>query len=417
MDVRVYPGKVSGTITVPSSKSLTHRALICASLAEGESKITNINYSDDIWATINVLKALGANIKTFDDYILIRGRDDYCHENLVVDCKESGSTLRFFVPLLSLFGKTTKFKGAKSLLKRPLEIYQDIYESQNLHFDLNPDCLITSGKIKATEFYLKGNISSQFISGLLFTLPLLKSDSKLIITDDFESASYVALTIEILRHFGIEVSINNREYYIKGNQRYVANSYEVETDYSQLAFFGCLATINNPLEIKTNAFNSFQGDKVIIDFLKEYGASVTKTKDSYLISPSQSNKNRFDLKDCPDLGPILMVLGTQSPGLVLNNIKRLRIKESDRVNSMEKALINLGYTPVVHENSFEIKNEFNAIENVIVDGNNDHRIVMSLAVLATIYPYPVTIRQADSINKSYPEFFNDLMSLGIKVEF
>ena len=416
MNLKIYPGKVQGKVTVPTSKSLTHRALICAALADGTSKIENINYSQDVKATIAVLKALGTDIKEFPNYLLVTGKNYYQHQKLTVDCYESGSTLRFFIPILSLYAQETKFLAKTSLLKRPLNVYQELYQSQNLKFDLTSKHLLTKGKLTAGSFMIPGNISSQFISGLLFALPLLDGDSKIVIIDDFESESYVDLTIMMLEKFQINIIKKGSEILIKGNQKYQATNYQVETDFSQLAFFATLATINNSLELNTNTFVSLQGDQIILDYLKDFGTLITKTKKSYHISPGKRNSVTFDLKDCPDLGPILMVLGTQAPHLILKNIARLRFKESDRILAMENALKLLGYQPQVTTNHFEIKSDFKAQENVVVSGANDHRIVMSLAILATVYPYPITISGVTAINKSYPNFFEDLKRIGIKME-
>lgn len=418
MKATVYPGKVQGEVTIPPSKSMSHRAILCAALAQGSSIITNIAYSDDILATISAAKAMGATIIQKGDTLEITGNSGQIIPTTnKIDCGESGSTLRFIIPLFSLSNAEITFIGHNRLMKRPQQIYQNIFKEQEL-FTQNEDTLTIQGSLKPYNYRLNGNVSSQFITGLLYTLPLLKEDSTLEIIPPFESYSYVLLTIELLRHFGITIhQIDELHYQIPGNQIFKACNYRVEGDYSQLAFFAVLAAINSDLTLKGISMDSQQGDKIIIDYLGKCGISIDQYDTSYVIHHSEVLGTSLDLADCPDLGPILTILGMYAKGTyTLQNCARLRLKESDRIAAMEQGLRKLGVTIHSDENTIYMENDqYDYQGNTIIDGAKDHRIVMSFAVVATTLNTPLTITNAQAINKSYPTFFDDLQSLGIKV--
>lgn len=416
MLAKVYPGVAQGTIKIPTSKSLAHRAIICASLANGTSRIKEVNFSQDILKTIAAMQQIGAQITRVESDLIITGVSQPKFNELTLDCYESGSTLRFLIPLAAIFAKQVNFTGQAGLFKRPNSVYEKIFLKQGLSFKQTATGITLTGPLKAGEYLIAENISSQFVSGLLMALPLLAGDSQIKITVPLDSQPYLALTLAVLKHFSIFIKKQANSYYIAGKQQYQAQDYQVETDYSQLAFFAVLAAINAPLEILTNTKQTLQGDAHILNFLKEFGASVLETKQGYLISPAHQAAVSFDLKDCPDLGPILLILGTQSPALTLTNVARLRFKESDRLLAMENALTLLGYQLTVSENEVTISQKKSPTQSFNVPGANDHRIVMSLAILATISTQPVTITTAEAISKSYPHFFTDLARLQIKVE-
>lgn len=420
MKVKIYPSKAEGDIKLPPSKSMAHRAIICATLARGKSKIENIAYSEDILATIAGMRKLGANISEMEDSLIVEGIEDFSEFNdNKIDCNESGSTLRFFIPIFSLTGKNIEFYGRNRLLKRPQKIYEKIFKDQGLVFEQDDEKIVIDGSLKSGEYVVDGNISSQFISGLLFTLPLLNGDSIIKINPPFESKSYVDLTIDMLKTFGVEVEYRDElEIYIKGNQKYRATDYRVEGDYSQLGFFAVLGALNNDVVCKGLKLDSKQGDREIINIIKRAGLKVEEQEDGYKFYSGTPKEMDIDLENCPDLGPILTVLLAYGEGKSkIYNAQRLRLKESDRIEAMEIELKKMGVEISSDESSITIvgKSSYNSCIDAF--GHKDHRIVMSLAVMATLLDKPLTIEGAEAINKSYPKFFEDLSSLGIKIEY
>lgn len=420
MKIKIYPSKCSGEIKIPSSKSMGHRAIICASLANGKSIISNLDYSDDILATIDGMKKLGANIQCEKDRLIIEGIENFDSlKDKIIDCNESGSTLRFFIPIFSLTGEKISFTGRNRLLKRPQKIYEEIFKEQNLYYFQDEDKIEIEGKIKAKEYFIDGNISSQFISGLLFTLPLLEENSIININPPFESASYIDLTMEVLKEFGITINkVTPLRFEIQGGQKYIAKDYKVEGDFSQLAFFAVLGALNNNLKCIGVNFNSKQGDKAIIDILKKSGVKIEEIEEGYLIHKGKIKDCEIDLGDCPDLGPILNVLAMYGEGeFKIFNAGRLRLKESDRISVMEEELKKLGVEIETTEDEIKILGKKNYLGNIEVFGHKDHRIVMSLAIAGTMLEKPIIIDGAEAVEKSYPKFFQDLESLNIKIEY
>lgn len=420
MKIKIYPSKCSGEIKIPSSKSMGHRAIICASLANGKSIISNLDYSDDILATIDGMRKLGANIQCEKDRLIIEGIENFDSlKDKIIDCNESGSTLRFFIPIFSLTGDKISFTGRNRLLKRPQKIYEEIFKEQNLYYFQDEDKIEIKGKLKAKEYFIDGNISSQFISGLLFTLPLLEENSIININPPFESASYIDLTMEVLKEFGITINkVTPLKFEIQGGQKYIAKDYKVEGDFSQLAFFAVLGALNNDLKCIGVKHNSKQGDKAIIDILKKSGVKIEEIEEGYLIHKGKIKDCEIDLGDCPDLGPILNVLAMYGEGeFKIFNAGRLRLKESDRISAMEEELKKLGVEIETTEDEIKILGKENYLGDVEVFGHKDHRIVMSLAIAGTMLDKPIIIDGAEAVEKSYPKFFQDLESLNIKIEY
>ena len=420
MKIKIYPSKCSGEIKIPSSKSMGHRAIICASLANGKSIISNLDYSDDILATIDGMRKLGANIQCEKDRLIVEGIENfYSLKDNIIDCNESGSTLRFFIPIFSLTGKKISFTGRNRLLKRPQKIYEEIFKEQNLYYFQDEDKIEIKGKLKAKEYFIDGNISSQFISGLLFTLPLLEESSIININPPFESASYIDLTMEVLKEFGITINkVTPLRLEIQGGQKYRAKDYKVEGDFSQLAFFAVLGALNNDLKCIGVKHNSKQGDKSIIDILKKSGVKIEEIEEGYLIHKGKIKDCEIDLGDCPDLGPILNVLAMYGEGeFKIFNAGRLRLKESDRISAMEEELKKLGVEIETTEDEIKILGKKNYLGNIEIFGHKDHRIVMSLAIAGTMLEKPIIIDGAEAVEKSYPKFFQDLESLNIKVKY
>ena len=420
MRARITPAKIdSGNITIPPSKSLAHRAIICACLAPGRSVISNIDYSVDIRATIEGMRHLGASIKEDKDTLFIDGIETFQYDGDVVNCHESGSTLRFFLPLFSLTGKRATFSGSKRLIERPQNVYEMLFQEQGIDFVRTYPNIIIDGRLKPGELTLKGNVSSQFITGLLFALPLLEADSKIHIEPPFESRSYVDLTIQMLKRFQIIVEYEDAyTLAIKGNQQYQPTDVLVEGDYSQLVFWASLGVLNHSVETHGLDLHSLQGDKKTIDIFQSMNAGIKVLDDGYQFCPGTLNGTVIDLNDCPDLGPMLFVLATQANGkTTFQNAGRLRIKESDRIEAMETELKKLGCSISSTFGTVTITGPVKLQGNVTLHGHNDHRIVMALSILATIADEPITIDDAQAISKSYPGFFKDLASCGIFIEF
>ena len=418
MKVKVYPSVCTGEIQIPPSKSMAHRAIMCASLAKGKSVISNIAYSDDILATIAGMRALGASITMEKDTVVIEGIQSLPQKPLQVDCNESGSTLRFFVPLFTLSGQPITFLGRNRLLKRPQGVYQTMFEQQGHRFDQTEQQLIVQGALKAGSYEIDGSISSQFITGLLFALPLLEQDSIIHIKPPFESRSYIELTLQMLKTFGVTAEFqDNHTLYIPGNQSYQACDYTVEGDYSQMAFYAVLAAIQNDLYCKGVTSSSKQGDKVILSILEDCNCKVESKQEGYLVHKSELTATEIDLADCPDLGPVLNVLGMYAKGTTrIYHAARLRYKESDRIAAMEEELKKFHTDITTTEDEIFIKGKPTYCCEQELSGHTDHRIVMSMTVAALCSETPVIINGAECINKSYPNFFEDIQSIGGRIE-
>lgn len=419
MDVKIFPSKAAGSISVPASKSVVHRALIASALSGGTNIIDCIDLNEDILATIKALKALGAKISIDKRMIVVRGFNiNKRLRQVEINAKESGSTMRFIIPLASYIADRVIVGGSERLMERPLNVYKKIYDKQNLSFE-DGSIKKIKGRLKAGKYQVDGNVSSQFISGLMFILPILDQDSSIEILEPFESKPYVDLTIELLNSFGIKIKSFNKTYFIKGKQKYKPYNLRVEGDFSQAAFFMILGAINNKITINNLNMTSVQGDRQLIDFLQRLNVKTKTTKDSITVYKSELASGVLDLADTPDLGPILCVLALFSKKYIrLENVGRLRTKESDRLVVMQSQLNKIGAKVKLEKNSITIYRLDNFMDQeVVVSGANDHRIVMAMAILATVAKKPLIIKKAEAINKSYPNFFIDLKTLGVKVEY
>lgn len=420
MKATITPSTIQGKVTIPPSKSMSHRAIICASLAKGQSVINNVAYSDDIKITIEGMRQLGAKIEIKEDSVIIQGIQDFMQlKDSTIFCKESGSTLRFFIPIFSLCNQEIHFTGQNRLLKRPQAIYEQIFHEKGLFFEQSEDAITIKEALPSGTYTLKGDVSSQFISGLLFTLPLLKEDSYIHILPPFESRSYVNLTLQMLERFGIHASFkDDNTLYIPGNQNYHPCDYRIEGDYSQFAFFAVLSAIHGDVSIDGVDPTSLQGDKAILDILSACNVAYTYQQNAYHVKKSDIQGCSIDLADCPDLGPILTILGmyAKSP-MRIYNAARLRYKESDRIAAMEEELHKFNVSIHSNENEIFIDGKGNYSCELELFGHKDHRIVMALAVAsAACSSTSCTIDGAEAIQKSYPNFFDDLKQIGIEVQ-
>ena len=339
--------KLVGELSPPPSKSVLHRYIIASSLAKGVSKIENISFSEDIIATIEAMKKLGAKIEQKENYLLIDGSDTFknLNENIVIDCNESGSTLRFLFPLSIVKENKILFKGRGKLFKRPMTPYFENFEKYKIkysHIDENE--ILLEGDLKAGIYEIDGNISSQFITGLLFSLPLLDGESKIIINGKLESSNYIDISLDCLSKFGIKI-INNsyQEFIIEGNQSYKVGNYRTEADYSQAAFFLVANAIGSKIKINDLSENSLQGDKKIIDYISEI--DNWNSKDTLILDGSET----------PDIIPILSLKAAVSgKNIEIVNVERLRIKESDRLKATVEELSKLNFDLIEKKDSILI---------------------------------------------------------------
>ncbi|OOM11828.1 3-phosphoshikimate 1-carboxyvinyltransferase [Clostridium saccharobutylicum] len=423
-NLKIYPKKLEGEVKIPPSKSMAHRAVICAALGDGVSRVTNIDYSDDIIATIDAMSSLGAMINKKEEYLEVTGIkspankvNDQIKTERTIDCNESGSTLRFLVPIAALFDGVNRFVGRGNLGKRPLDTYYNIFNEQGIKYTYKEDVLDlkTEGKLKAGEFRLKGNISSQFITGLLFTLPLLDGDSKIIITTELESKGYIDLTLSAMKDFGIEViNKNYEEFIIKGNQTYKSRDYRVEGDYSQAAFFLSADALLNNVVVNDLKTDSLQGDKEVIDILERMGVSF-KNKNNGLIGEVDNNLKAtiIDGSQCPDIIPVISLAAALSEGTTeIINAGRLRIKECDRLAAVTSELNKLGAKITEKEDGLIIEGVTKLKGDVEVWSYKDHRIAMTLAIASTVCDSPIILKDYECVSKSYPEFWKDFKNVG-----
>jgi 3-phosphoshikimate 1-carboxyvinyltransferase len=424
MDIKVWPGRLSGKVKAPPSKSMAHRAIICASLAGGKSVIRGISGSKDMEATIGCMQALGADIKRINDdrdveITGVEGRT--AKQRPLLDCIESGSTLRFVLPIAAALGAACDFTGRGKLPERPMTPLADEMKKKGVTF--NPDGrdslpFSIEGKLRSGIYSIPGNISSQYISGLIFALPLLDADSEIHITGNLESAGYIALTLQMVRDFGIVIEETDYGFRVPGNQKYRSVDAEVEGDYSNAAFWMAAAACGSDLEITGLRADSVQGDRKAADILEESGADVKCVKDSdgnncsFIIDGSSMKGIDVECRDIPDIVPILSVAAAKAEGTTrFLDAGRLRIKESDRLAAMADCLGRLG--AVVEEHEEELIVTGGTLKGGCeVSGYNDHRIVMSMAVAALICEEPLIIRGAEAVSKSYPDFFEEYVRLG-----
>lgn len=398
MTVKVFKSIASGRVSAPPSKSMAHRALICGALSQ-ESRIYHLAASEDIKATLSCLNALGAKTEEIENGVRIGSLDLFnVPENCTLNCNESGSTLRFLLPLCMLSGKEITLTGTSRLFERPLTIYEDICKEQGISFVKSHNCVTVCGKLRSGNYSVAGNISSQFITGLLYALPLLDGDSKLEVTGKFESASYIDLTLQALQAFGIEIKREANTFYIKGSQSYQGTDYQVEGDLSNAAFLDAFNLLGGHVSVCNINENTLQGDRVYKEMFQQL---------------SQGEK-LFDLSDCPDLAPVMFSLAAYLGGAQFSGTRRLKIKESDRAAAMAAELKKFGIDTEIHDNRVEIKNGALTAPNSTLCSHNDHRIVMALSLLLS--KTGGCVEGAEAVKKSYPDFFEVINNLGIGIE-
>ncbi|NLC66910.1 MAG: 3-phosphoshikimate 1-carboxyvinyltransferase [Clostridium sp.] len=411
--------KVSGVYQAVSSKSYGHRIVIASSLARAKSKVHNIDLSEDILATIDAFKCLGVkffyNSKT--RILDIDSKEIGKIKKATINVKESGSSLRFLIPILMLFEKKFIVEGSSFLMERPMDTYFNIFKKINFNKALNEankKMYLVKGPLKGNEYIVSGQKSSQFISGMLFALPLSENDSSIIIKDELESKNYVDMTLKVLKDYGIKYDLKKNKINIPRKQKYKKRDYTVEGDYSQASFFFAAAALAGDLTIKGLNMESLQGDKEIVNILREMGVVILKDK-YFIIKKAENLKAlHIDIKNIPDLAPILAVLLSFSSGEgSLYNIDRLKYKESNRIISVINLINSLGGKASKEGNKIIIKG-FKRLKGGKVNSYNDHRIAMAASVASLRCENSVIIEGAEHVNKSYPDFYKDLDSIVFK---
>ncbi len=398
MIAKFKPGKLQGNVDAPPSKSMAHRYLIGAALSKKTCRIEGIDFSEDILASIDCLKALGTKIIIENDAVIIYS-ENFMNpsDELFLNCRESGSTLRFFIPLALCLGKEVVLRGSTRLFERPLDIYEQLCSENHFSFDKNENSVTLCGKLKSGNYKIRGDISSQFITGLIFALVYLGEDSDIEIIPPFESRSYVNLTISALKSFGADIEFVD-EYHIEVRKS-TMHSFEgrVEGDYSNAAFLDAFNYIGSDVGVHNLNPDSLQGDKVYQTYFERLSEGTPT----------------LDISDCPDLGPVLFALAALRNGATFTGTDRLKVKESDRGKAMHEELQKLGGGLIFGDNCIEVPKQELSNRGSVLDGHNDHRIVMALSLILS--KTGGAIDGAEAIRKSYPGFFNDIKKLGAKV--
>lgn len=459
MKVTIKPNHLEGEIVIPPSKSISHRAVIAASMANGYSKLENIVFSKDIIATCDAMQDFGINVNTYPGRVDIISDGHLRAPIHPVQCNESGSTLRFLVPFGGLVDKPVVFSGKPSLMSRPLSPYFEIFNKQGIRYEYRAKMpLLVEGELKPGLYEVPGDVSSQFITGLMFALPSLKEDSQIVVTSPLESKQYVDITMDVLKTFGVEIVNHNYEHFaIKGGQHFTPHNFRVEGDYSQAAFWIVAGLLDGDLTLKDLSAQSLQGDKAILEICKSMGGKIIEetsktsqvsqatqaslatqvslatqatqaslaTQESLATQASQATQPTtlhilksvthgtiIDGSQCPDIVPVLAVLAALSEGETkIINASRLRIKESDRLKAIATELSKLGADITEADDGLIIQGK-TSLKGGIVDSWNDHRIAMSLAVASLRCEGEVIITNSSAIDKSYPHFFQEFKRVG-----
>lgn len=397
MTAKFEPCKLKGVADAPPSKSMAHRYLIGAALSKERCVLSGIDYSEDILASIDCLKALGAEIKTDNDTVYINPDNFMQVRNPVLECRESGSTLRFFIPLALCLGKEVTLKGSTRLFERPLDVYEELCCENGFKFKKGANSVTVCGSLKSGNYKIRGDISSQFITGLIFVLIYLGADSSIEVIPPFESRSYINLTISALKTFGADVEFAD-EYNISIKKSELhAYSGRIEGDYSNAAFLDAFNYIGSEVQINNLSPDSLQGDKVYKEYFKKISEETPM----------------LDISDCPDLGPVLIALSALKDGATFTGTDRLKAKESDRGRAMNEELQKLGGGLIFGDNFITVPKQELKNQGIVLDGHNDHRIVMAMSVILT--KVGGEISGIEAVKKSYPGFFEEIEKLGAKV--
>lgn len=398
MKIEIKPSIAKGVIAAPPSKSFAHRFLICGALSHAQSKVHGISESDDMKATIGCLSSLGAKVQSQGDTVTIFGGLNPKKE-VTLDCIESGSTLRFMIPVALASGaEKITFKGSERLVARGVEVYEQTFENRGITFEKGKDFITVKGQLESGKYVLRGDVSSQYVSGLMLALAMLNKDSEIEILPPVESRPYIDLTVATLAKFGVKIEeISQNTFFVKGGQTFKSGEYRVEGDWSNGAILLALDSFGSQVEVTGLDENSVQGDKACVEIFR------TLEKENAVI----------DLSDCPDLAPIAFAVAAEKNGATFVGTERLKIKESDRAAVMAQELAKCGAQVEVKENCVVVKKRDLHSPTQTLLSHNDHRIAMSLAVLMT--KYGGQIDGAEAVKKSYPNFWSDIKGVGTNV--
>lgn len=407
--IRITPHPLNGRVTPPVSKSDAHRAIICAALANGESRIGPITYSADIKATLRCLESMGALIKADGDHLLIKGG---CFNNKAhLDCGESGSTLRFLLPVAAALGISATFSGEGRLPERPIDILLNLLSEHGVTSDKEKLPLTLSGRLSEGEYRLPGDISSQYVTGLLLALPLLYKESRITLTTPLQSSGYVDMTLRTMERFGVKIEETADGYLIDAASGYLAGDYRIEGDWSSAAFPIAAAAIGGEIEICSVSKDSSQGDKLAAEIFAQLGANIEQSQNSLIVKKGELTGISVDASEIPDMVPAIAAAAAFAKGnTLIHSAARLRIKESDRLSAVKNALENVGIS--IEETHDSLLIHGGKPSGGRIDGCNDHRIVMAFSVLGAYASGEVFITDSEAVAKSYPSFFDDFRKLG-----
>ena len=423
MEMTFSPALLAGVAEAPASKSEAHRLMICAGLTAGETTLTGYMDSADMAATRRCLRALGAATERGEDWLTLRGQARKPAKLPVLDCGESGSTLRFFVPIALAVAGGGVFRMHGRLGQRPMDVYRDLFVPRGVRWRMGVGCdgaaeLTVQGKLEAGNYVLPGNVSSQFVSGLMFALPLLQEDSTLQVQPPVESAGYIRMTVEAITKSGVTMDeVAPFKWRIPGNQAYKAENGRLSGDYSQAAVLLCASALGHDVTVTGLAAETTQGDRAVLKHLAALGAKVTETADGVRVTAEALHGATLDMSDCPDIAPILALVCQLAEGESrLTGCGRLRIKECDRLAATVESLNLLGGNAKAEGNDIVIQGVKQLRGGVTLPDYNDHRMVMLAAIAAAKAAAPVTVRGTEALNKSWPEFVSVYRQLGGKAE-
>ncbi len=413
MNCKTHGSIQNCVIKAPPSKSMAHRAILAAMLSQEPCVVDNVCLSADVKATLSAAKALGKNWSYSDGKVTFGKREQVTFAN--IDANESGSTLRFLIPICGAMGVTTTFVGQGKLPERPYDLLAGVMTKKGVEFDKTFGLpLSISGQLKSGTYHIAGDVSSQYITGLLYALPLLSGDSHIVLTTPLQSKGYVDMTLCVLKDFGINIEQTADGYKIKGNQQYKAKDFVVEGDWSNGAFWLVAGALNNGITVTGLDTNSLQGDKEILSVLKKMGAKTVEKQNEIIVEKSTLTGVEIDVSQIPDLAPILSVALACANGKgKITNASRLKIKESDRLQAINDNLNAVGIKTLLGNDWVEITGS-QKVTGGIANGFNDHRVVMSMAVLSTQTQNGITTSDVHAINKSYPDFLDIFTAHGGK---
>ena len=415
MIAHITPTLMGGKVDSIPSKSYAHRMLLCAMLSNSPTELYGVTGSKDIEATINCIKALYGDVTIKPDKYIVKPIKKE-REDIVLDCIESGSTLRFILPIALAMGKSCKVIGKEGLQKRPLKDLVDVLRAHGGVVDADALPLNISGQLKSGDYRINGSVSSQYITGLLMALPILDGDSTLTIDGEIVSSKYIDITLDVLQNFGIKIErVDNNSFYIQGNQKYSNKTdLRVQGDWSNAAFWLALGALNGETQVNKLFFDSVQGDREILQIVMDMGAKVSIKGDNVIVSKKALHSITVDAKDIPDLMPIVSILMANADGIsVMKNVDRLKTKETDRLKAIMENLEKMGIKARYQDGELLILG--GSIKAFSVDSYNDHRMVMMAAIAASIADGNCEITNIEAVDKSYPNFFDDYKKLGGKV--